>query len=81
MVDNAIEPAKTDAEGYFSIADVSLPQGPQTVKITITAPDGRTQVIPNILLNGFGHTPLFSDLVFDPPEMPTLDPIPRTMPI
>ncbi len=76
MVDNAIEPAKTDAEGYFSIADVSLPQGPQTVKIKITAPDGRTQVIPNILLNGFGHTPLFSDLVFDPPEMPTLDPIP-----
>jgi hypothetical protein len=76
LVDNALVPGKTEADGFFALPDISFPQGPREVKLTVVANDGRTQVIANIHLNASGHTALLEDLVFNPPTMPKLSPIP-----
>jgi hypothetical protein len=76
LVDEALAPGKTDIEGFFSLSDISVPSGPQDVKLKVVASDGRSQLIPGIHLNAYGHTALLQDLIFNPPTMPTLPPIP-----
>ena len=76
LVDNALAPGKTDADGFFALPDISFPQGPREVKLTVVGKDGRTQVIANIHLNASGHTALLEDLTFNPPTIPKLSPIP-----
>jgi hypothetical protein len=76
LVDEALSPGKTDADGFFALPDINFPFGPQQVKLKVVAKDGRTQLIPNIQLNGAGHTALVNDLLFNPPSMPKLPPIP-----
>jgi len=76
LVDGGLALVKTDADGFFSLPDISSSFGSREVKLKVVASDGRTQLIPNISLNGVGHTVLKNDLLFDPPAMPTLPPIP-----
>ena len=76
LVDDALSPGKTDADGFFSLPDIRTPQGPQNVKLKVVASDGRTQLIGNIVLSTYGHTALLEDLVFNPLTMPRLGPIP-----
>jgi len=76
LVDNALVPVKTDMDGFFTLPNIVISQGAQEVKLKVVASDGRTQVIPSVHLDAYGHTALLQDLTFDPPVMPKLDPIP-----
>jgi len=76
IANNGMALGKTDAQGFFHVADVAASNTPLGIRLKVVSIDGRTQVFPNVRLADYGHTALMDDLQFDPPELPPTGPAP-----